>query len=219
MTPDVITLSPEQKCIDALHHLKKNHIRRAPVLERKRLVGIVSEWDCYRVLPNTLWHTSEETYGKSMNISVKDTMTTAVHSASPNDHLEMAARLMLRHKIGAIPVLKDGQIEGIITESDIFKAMWGILSHKTSYRILFFDRGLDTDNDPNDYIELCLRHTCRVNTFISYPRPEGGHMHYLCIKGAGADGLVKDLWTYPCDIVFVEKDDHTLGPYGQIRPE
>lgn len=206
MTHNVITLSPGEKCVEAFKCLQSNNIRRAPVMDRDRLVGIVSERDLYRVLPQTLWQASEMAGKPDMDKAVKNIMTTEVHVLNPNDHLEKAARLMLEHKIGGIPVLKDGKMEGIITESDIFKAMWGILSHRTTTRILFFDKGNDTDKAPNDYIKLCLKHHCIVNTFISHPRPYGGHMHYLCIKGAGIDDFIKELWSCPCDIMFVEKN-------------
>jgi acetoin utilization protein AcuB len=208
MTPEVITLFPEQKCLEALHYLKRHHVRRAPVLENDQLVGMISERDLYRALPRTLWQTSREEES-NIYISVKDVMTTHVHVVSPNDHLETAAFLMLKHKIGAMPVVKEGQIKGLITESDIFKAIWNILSYRTRYRILFFDKDRDMDKVPNDYLELCLKHHCQVHTFISYPKPDGGYMHYLCIQGTGGDDLIKDLWFHSCEVIIVEKDANT----------
>lgn len=208
MAPEVITLFPEQRCLEALHYLKRHHIRRAPVLENNQLVGMISERDLYRVLPRTLWQSTQEGEA-SINISVKDVMTTHVHVVSPNDHLETAAFLMLKHKIGAMPVVKEGQIKGLITESDIFKAMWNILTHKTSCRILFFDKDQDTDKEPNDYIELCLRHHCVVQTFLSCPKPDGGYMHYLCVQGTGIDNLINDLWSHSCEVIIVEKGTNT----------
>ena len=205
MTPEVITLFPEQRCLEALHNLRRHHIRRAPVLENNQLVGMISEQDLYRVLPQTLWQASREGEA-SINISVKDVMTTHVHVLSPNDHLETAALLMLKHKIGAMPVLKEGQIKGLITESDIFKAIWSILSYRTSYRILFFDKSQDTDKVPNDYLELCLKHRCQVHTFLSYPKPDGGYMHYLCVQGTSGEELIKDLWSHSCEVIIVERD-------------
>jgi CBS domain-containing protein len=209
MTSNLITLSPDQKCLEAFHYLRKHGIRRAPVLNENQLVGIVSERDLYRVLPGKLWQASQETGEASMDMPIKNVMTTKVHVLSPNDHLETAARLMLKHKIGGVPVVKEGHIEGLITESDIFKAMWSILSYKTSCRILFFDKDNDTNKFPNDYIELCFKHHCLVHTFISYPEPDGGYMHYLCIQGAGIDNLIKDLWSYSCNIIIVERDNNT----------
>ncbi|MDH4028303.1 MAG: CBS domain-containing protein [Nitrospirota bacterium] len=206
MTTDVITLSPEQRCSDALKRLRDNHIRRAPVMDRGRLAGIVSERDLYRALARTPLRDSAYA-DENADTPVRQIMTVQVHAAGPNDHLEKAARLMLDHKIGGVPVLKEDKLAGMITESDIFKALWGILSHKTSCRILLFDKDGDKDVAQHDYIKLCLKHQCFINTFISYPRPEGGHMHYICVKGAMVDDLIKELWSCPCDIMFVEKGD------------
>ena len=211
MSTKVLTLSPEQKCLEALHYLKKHRIRRAPVLDKNNLVGIVSERDLYRVLPRTFWQTSKEAGETGVDIPVKNIMATDIKVLSPNDHLEMAARLMLQHKIGGIPVLKDNHLEGLITESDIFKAMWSILSHKTSHRILFFDKGSDTNKVPNDYMELCIKNDCLVNTFVSYPKPDGGYIHYLCIQGTGVDNLIKDLWSHSCEVIIVERYNPKSG--------
>lgn len=137
---------------------------------------------------------------------VKDVMTTDVHVVSPNDHLETAARLMLKHKVGGIPVVKEGKLKGLITESDIFRAIWGILSNRTSYRILFFEKGGELNRSPNDYIEMCLKHHCRIHTFITYPKPDDGYMQYLCIEGDGGDDFIKDLWSHSCEIIIVERD-------------
>ena len=205
MSTNVLTLSPEQKCLEAFHYLKKHHIRRAPVVYKNNVVGIVSERDLYRVLPNAFWKADQEAGAAGADVPVKHVMTTDIQFVSPNDHLEMAARLMLKQKVGGIPVLKEKHLVGLITESDIFRAMWSILSHKTSHRILFFDKGSGTNKGPNDYIDLCFRHHCLVNTFISYPEPDGSSIHYLCVQGTGVDNLIKDLWAHSCEVIIVER--------------
>jgi hypothetical protein len=178
-------------------------------MDENQLAGIVSERDLYRILPGTPWQASEEAGEARMDMPIKNIMTTRIYILSLNDHIETAARLMLKHKIGGIPVMKEGHIKGIITESDIFKAMWSILPHRTSCRILFTDRNKDLNKLPNDYIELCFKHHCLVNTFLSYPESDDGYMYYLCIQGEGVDNLIKDLWSHSCEIIFVEKDDNT----------
>jgi len=205
MSTNVLTLSPEQKCLEAFHYLKKHHIRRAPVVYENNVVGIVSEMDFYRVLPQVFRQADQEAGDAGVDIPVKHVMTTNIQVLSPNDHLEMAARLMLKHEIGGIPVLKEKHLVGLITESDIFRAMWSILSHKTSHRILFIDQGPDTNKGPNDYIALCFKHHCRVNTFISYPEADGATIHYLCVQGTGVDNLINDLWAHSCEVIIVER--------------
>jgi CBS domain-containing protein len=216
MSTNVITLSPEQKSLEAYHYLKENKIRRAPVVDDDHLVGIVSESDLYRVLP--CHPISEESGVTGTDIPVKDFMTTDVQVLHPNDHLEMAAKMMLQHKIGGLPVLKDGHVEGLITESDIFEATWNILSQKTNHRILFFEKDPNTDNIPNDYIKMCFIRGFVVNTFISYPRPdEGGSMHYLCVQGKDVDELIEDLWAHSCEVIFSEEYSTQLSESGLLE--
>jgi acetoin utilization protein AcuB len=209
MTTNVITFSPDQTCHDAFHSFRKHRIRRAPVLDKDRLVGIVSERDLYRVLPKTPWEASQDAGERVMDMPVGHIMTTPVHVLSPNDHIETAARLMLKYKIGGIPVVKEGHILGLITESDIFKAMWNILSHKTTCRILFIEKESDTKQFSNDYIGMCFVHHCRVHTFLSYPESEEGYMYYLCVQGGDIDNLIKDLWSHSCEVIIVERDGTT----------
>jgi len=209
ITPRIIILTPDQTCYEAYHAFKEHRIRRAPVVDDDRLVGIVSERDLYRILPRTPWQVSQEEGKSHMDMPVRNIMTAPVHVLSPNDHIETAARMMLKHRIGGIPVLKEGHVMGLITESDIFRAMWGILSYRASCRILFFERESATAKFSNDYIALCFRHHCRVHTFLSYPEPDGRHMHYLCVQGGDIDSLINDLWSHSCEIIVVEKDEHT----------
>jgi CBS domain-containing protein len=207
MTPNVITFSPEQKCHEALLNFRKHRIRRAPVLDRNQLVGIVSERDLYHILPGTPWQASEETGAASLDMPVKSIMRTRVFTVRLNDHIETAARLMLTHKVGGIPVMKDGHLKGIITESDVFKAMWSILPYRTSCRILFTDRHKDIKKISNEYLNICFRHHCLVHTFLSYPESDDGFMYYLCIQGEGVDNVINDLWSHSCEVIFVEKED------------
>lgn len=207
MNHDVITLSPEQTCHEAQRIFKQHDIRRAPVLDQNQLVGIVSEGDLLHFLPGTIGQMSTEAGKESMDIPVKNIMKTHVQILNPNDHIEMAARLMLKHKIGGIPVVDKGKLKGIITESDIFKAMWKILFFEKGCRILFLDERNDTNKVFNDYIELCLKHGCQVHTFIQYPNPSEGYMYYLCVKGGTIDILIKDLWSHHCKVLLVEREE------------
>ncbi|MGR3219977.1 MAG: CBS domain-containing protein [Candidatus Anammoxibacter sp.] len=210
MTRDVITLSPEQTCKEARDVFKQNNIRRAPVLHHDRLVGIVSEHDLLRTLPGTVGQLSTTAGLESMDIQIRNIMKTNLQTINRNDHIEMAARLMLRYKIGGIPVVDKGKLCGIITESDIFKVMWMILAPTKGYRILFLDEGKDTDKISIDYVGLCMKYRCKVQTFIRYANPDGGYMCYLCIEGGSVDSLIEDLWSHSCKVITIENDGHPL---------
>ena len=123
MSHPVITIKPETPIMDVHNLMRKEHIRRLPVIdERKRLVGIVSEKDILHAKPSgatslSVW---EVQYLLS-EITVEEVMTRDVITINEDTPLEEAARIMADNKIGGLPVLRDGKVVGIITETDLFK--------------------------------------------------------------------------------------------------
>ena len=115
MSHPVITIKPETPIMDVHNLMRKEHIRRLPVIdERKRLVGIVSEKDILHAKPSgatslSVW---EVQYLLS-EITVEEVMTRDVITINEDTPLEEAARIMADNKIGGLPVLRDGKVVGI----------------------------------------------------------------------------------------------------------
>lgn len=124
MSHPVITVSPDTPVLDAVDMLRKEHIRRAPVVHDGKLVGIVSEKDMLNASPSsaTLLSVWEVNYLVS-KIKVKDVMTRKVLTVTEDTPIEEAARIMADNKVGGLPVMRDGKVVGIITETDIFKLL------------------------------------------------------------------------------------------------
>lgn len=124
MSHPVITVSPDTPVLDAVDMLRKEHIRRAPVIQDGKLVGIVSEKDMLNASPSsaTLLSMWEVNYLVS-KIKVKDVMTRKVLTVTEDTPIEEAARIMADNKVGGLPVMRDGKVVGIITETDIFKLL------------------------------------------------------------------------------------------------
>jgi len=122
MSKPVITITPETSVQEALRIMRKNRIRRLPVMEGKKLVGIVTERDLLYASPSpaTTLSVQEMHYWLS-KLRVKEIMKSPVITVDENAPIEEAARLMADNKIGGLPVTKDGELVGIITESDLFK--------------------------------------------------------------------------------------------------
>src|SRR5512139_3442225 len=123
MSRPVITISPEMPIVDALELMKRDRIRRTPVVHDGKLVGIVSDKDLLNASPSpaTTLSVWEMNYLLS-KITVKDVMTKKVLSVTEDTPIEEAARIMADNKIGGMPVLnKEGKVVGIITETDLFK--------------------------------------------------------------------------------------------------
>lgn len=124
MSHPVITVAPNLPINEALALMRHEHIRRLPVIKGNKLVGIVSNEDLLNASPSpatslSIW---EMNYLLS-KIIVKDVMTKDVLTISQDTPIEEAARIMADNKIGGLPVIKDGRVVGIITETDLFKVL------------------------------------------------------------------------------------------------
>lgn len=122
MSRPVISISKEMPIHDVLALFKKERIRRAPVIESGKLVGIVSDKDLLNASPSPVTSLSvwEMNYMLS-KITVKNVMTRKVTTVDFDTPIEEAARIMADNKIGGLPVMKDKQVVGMITETDLFK--------------------------------------------------------------------------------------------------
>jgi len=115
-------MAPELPIADALILMRKNQIRRAPVIHNGKLVGIVSEKDILNASPSPATSLSvwELNYLLS-KITVKDVMSKKVITVSEGTPIEEVACLMVDNKIGGIPVMRGDEVVGMITETDLFK--------------------------------------------------------------------------------------------------
>ncbi|MDI6696922.1 MAG: CBS domain-containing protein [Anaerolineales bacterium] len=122
MSHPVITISPEMPIVDALNLMKREHIRRAPVVKDGKMVGIVSDKDLLNASPSPATSLSvwELNYLLS-KITVKEIMTKNVLTVDEKTPIEEAARIMADNKIGGLPVCRGDEVVGIITETDLFK--------------------------------------------------------------------------------------------------
>ena len=124
MTPDPITIDPHTTLPEAGRLMKECNIRRLPVVENGRLVGIATLGDIREASPSNATSLSiyELNYLLS-RLTVDEIMTRDPISIEPDTSIDAAARLMLERKIGGLPVVEGGKVIGIITESDIFRLL------------------------------------------------------------------------------------------------
>ncbi len=129
MTRPVITVYPDTLVPEAIRMMREENVRRFPVVDRRgKLMGIVSERDLLHAQPSdattlSIWEINY-LLGK---ITVSKVMTRRVIAIREDTPIEEAARIMADHKIGGLPVLREGQVVGIITETDLFKIFLELL--------------------------------------------------------------------------------------------
>lgn len=123
MTGAPISVVPDTPVFDARQTMLKERIRHLLVVEDGRLVGIVTDRDIRLNLPSqatslSMW----EVNYLLAKLTVGKVMTKGVIITGPDQEAADAARLMLEHKIGALPVLDGDRLVGIITETDVLRA-------------------------------------------------------------------------------------------------
>jgi acetoin utilization protein AcuB len=121
MTSPAVTLPADTRAVDALELMAVRKIRRVPVLEEGRLVGILAASDLLSVLG------PDEHSPRRAGTRLGDLMTRAVVTVRPDDRLEHAARLMLEHEVSGLPVVDGAGVVGLITESDLFEAFTRVM--------------------------------------------------------------------------------------------
>jgi acetoin utilization protein AcuB len=123
MTGNPITVRPDTPVFDARQNMLKERIRHLLVTENRCLLGIVTDRDIRLNLPSQATSLSVwEVNHLLARLTVGKVMTTSVIIIGPDQDARDAARLLLEHKIGALPVLDGAHLIGIITETDVLRA-------------------------------------------------------------------------------------------------
>lgn len=123
MSDDLITITPDTTLIKA-HDLMKSHdINRLPVVTEGSLVGLVTQQLLAKNLPSSSTSLSAHEVNYLLEkTQVKDIMDKHYLTCQPDSLLEQAAMQMRTNNVGALLVIQDEELKGIITEKDIFKA-------------------------------------------------------------------------------------------------
>jgi acetoin utilization protein AcuB len=124
MTKSVMTIKPKDTLRHARDRLAKYRINQLPVVVNDKLVGIVTDRDVRDAYPSSL----RLFYGKDIDEfgdshTVEEVMTYNVVAVSPQTSLREAAQRLRRQRFGALPVVENGKLVGIITRSDLLDAM------------------------------------------------------------------------------------------------
>ncbi len=186
MTPNPITVTPQTSFNEALKTMRENRIRRLPVLDNGKLVGIVTEKDLLYASPSKattldIW----ELHYVLSKLKIGEIMTSNVITVEENAPLEEAAKIMSENKIGALPVLNsEGDLVGIITETDIFKIFIDMLgARRDGIRYTF-----EAPNKPGVILELSRRvFEAGGNIIAISSYPKDGNEYYVVMKVAGVD--------------------------------
>lgn len=126
MQHEFVTLAATDHLDLADDVMRLGRIRHMPVVEGERLVGIVSQRDLLSAsLSKVLDFDPSHRRSFMRSIQVSEAMTRDVLTVPPETPIKEVARLMIRHKIGCVPVAgEDGRPVGVVTEVDLLRSIY-----------------------------------------------------------------------------------------------
>ncbi len=134
MSRPVITINAETSMKEALEKMRREHIRRLPVVNKRgQLIGIVTETDLAKASPSqattlSVWEIRELT----SKVTVEEIMTPEVVTITDDTPIEEAARIMADCEVSGLPVMREGKLVGLITETDLFKVFLELFGARES---------------------------------------------------------------------------------------
>jgi CBS domain-containing protein len=106
--------------------MKMKRFRHLPVVEEGRLVGMLTQRDLFHAALSTALNFGEKAQKEFLKtVVVKDVMTDEVLTIDPGADVKEAARRMIEHKIGCLPVVENGKLVGIVSETDLLRVVAG----------------------------------------------------------------------------------------------
>ena len=198
MTRDPVTIEPRTPLAAAAQLMSRYKIRRLPVVDQtggaSHLEGIISATDLYRACPpdrNPFAPGALE--GLPSQLTAAQVMTRTLVTTTADAPIEDAATLMRDRKIGALPVLNNkGDLIGLVTESDIFRAFVAILGeHSRGVRVTF--KTSDGEDVFGFLAEAVRGRKVRVTSLIS-SRQDSYVLSVIRLAGEDVESVMDEVW-------------------------
>jgi len=194
MTRNPVTVDSETFVMDAQKIMKENNIRRLPVVDKGKLVGIVTKHDLLEASPSPATSLSVHELNYLLSkMKVKEIMKKNPVTLAPDTPFEEALKIGQERKIGAFPVVENGKVVGIATESDIVRFLNRALGIKEEGSRITIEGLGGKWGELQKIISIADQHQAAILSMISLERPEKKDwMLVLRLKTTQPDPIVRD---------------------------
>jgi acetoin utilization protein AcuB len=128
MTREVVTLGPDDCLRDAVNAVQRNRIRHIPIVEESRLVGIVTDRDIKRATPSLHGGASQDDFNRTLDdLTLAHVMTRDPLTVHPGTSVKDAVALLIDRKYGALPVVDQDRLVGILSDLDLLRLLHTML--------------------------------------------------------------------------------------------
>ncbi|ATF64958.1 acetoin utilization protein [Streptococcus gordonii] len=173
MTRKVVYISPDTTVAHAADIMREQGLHRLPVIENDKLVGLVTEGTIAEASPSKATSLSIYEMNYLLNkTKIKDVMIRKVITVSQYASLEDATYLMLKNKVGILPVVDNEQVYGVITDRDIFKAFLEVSGYgEEGVRVRFVTE--DEVGVLEHIVHLLVEENLNISNAVNIPRKDG----------------------------------------------
>ena len=194
MTKNPVTIDSETLVLDAQKVMKENNIRRLPIVDKGKLVGIITQHDLLEASPSPATSLSiHELNYLLAKMKVKEIMKKTPVTITSDTPFEEALKIGQEKKIGSFPVVDNGKLVGIVTESDIVRFLTRALGLKDEGSRITIEGLGGKLGDLERIISIVNQHQTIILSMVSLPRPEKKDwMIVLRLKTTAPDPIVRD---------------------------
>ncbi|WP_210618638.1 CBS and ACT domain-containing protein [Mammaliicoccus lentus] len=204
MTSPCTTIQGNQSIENALELMTQKEIRHLPIVnEKEELLGIISDKDIKMALPSIL---SDEDPNNSLSLSVSKIMRRNVIRCHPLDFVEDIALDFYEMAIGAIPVLRDNKVIGIVTQKDMlntFLELTGVTIPGSIIEVYIDDK----IGALHDITAIFKEQNIDILNVLAYADQENVKKRYLMLR-------VKSMNPEKIYKLLEEKNYHVIYPFG-----
>jgi acetoin utilization protein AcuB len=180
MTSNVITIPKETPLFEAEKLMAFHHIERLPVVDKGKLLGLVTKDTLLKASPSKASSFSRgELYYLLSKLTVKDIMKKKLITVSPDISIEQAAALAQKSRVGCLPVVKGNKLVGIVTTNDFFYKILNPLLGigEAGKRIIV--RGAADPNGMKKVLDVVAKADIEVKSFCSLKSPKKGKQDFV----------------------------------------
>lgn len=195
MTADPVTVEPHMRFVEARKIMEEEGFRHLPVLDRGKLVGMLSLSDVRRVSPSpaTTFSAGEINYLYD-KMEVRDAMTFDPIFVAPDTPVEDAALLTYKNKIGALPVVQGGRLVGIITQTDLYDIMMSVFRGGEGDRRITIEGMPPKLGSIRKIVDILDARGVRFSSIMTFPqRDEGLYTYFVRVADGQTDEIVAEL--------------------------
>lgn len=213
MTVGVKTVHLDTSITEAFRLMKENNVRRLPVMQEGNVIGIVTLTDLNQASPSSATSLSiHELNYLLAKTKIRDILPKkqTVITVSSNNYIETAAKIMRQNRVSGLPVVDNGELVGIITETDIFDALIDILGVNEPHSRI----DLYVPNGPGSLAEvtgiIARRNINIINTVVYYDEKKFRYKTIIRVEELNCGELIEELKNcgYEVESIIVVKSEY-----------